>query len=307
MFFSVIIPLYNGEKHIEKTLDCVKGQTYQDYEIIICDDGSMDHSGEIVKSYMEDHLQLEIKYIRQENKGLGGARNSAIRMAKGDVLALIDQDDIWYSDKLYEVNKIFNDNPSIDYVGHNEAIKKNDMVVGISSYGPIGRDFFRQLLFDRNCLSTSASCFKKDVIKRIGYFTEDREREHFVEDYDLWLRMAASGCNFYMIEKILGEYVLHNDNCSTNSPNVMSDHEANVLQKHWYNYENKRSFDNFRYRLRMAKLYMAAAINCRICNKWDLVFHYGNKALLANPLIVFVLLKLIPKSLSRLFFPVKLL
>ena len=78
MIFSVIIPLYNGAGFIKGALDSVLSQTNRDYEIVICDDGSKDDSGQMVESYIRDHPEVSINYIRQENRGLGGARNTAM-------------------------------------------------------------------------------------------------------------------------------------------------------------------------------------------------------------------------------------
>lgn len=95
--FSVIIPAYNSERYITSALDSVRCQTYKDYEIIVINDGSTDNTPKIVSSYIEKYKDsCPIKMFHQENKGVGGARNTGTNNADGRYIALLDQDDIWY-------------------------------------------------------------------------------------------------------------------------------------------------------------------------------------------------------------------
>lgn len=91
MMFSVIIPVYNVEKYITKCLKSILNQTYSDYEIIIVNDGSTDSSIKILEKYQSYISNLKI--INQQNRGLGGARNTGIRYARGDYLVFLDSDD----------------------------------------------------------------------------------------------------------------------------------------------------------------------------------------------------------------------
>ena len=93
---SVVIPLYNKEKQIENTLQTVFNQTFQDFEIIIVNDGSTDRSLEIVQQFTEDRITI----INQENQGVSAARNRGIQEAKYEYLALLDADDEWSPDYL---------------------------------------------------------------------------------------------------------------------------------------------------------------------------------------------------------------
>ena len=94
---SVITPAYNAEKFIAEAIDSVIGQTYQDWEMVLVDDGSKDHTAEIIKSYSDPR----IRYHRLEkNSGVAVAMNTAISMARGSILAFLDADDIWKPEKL---------------------------------------------------------------------------------------------------------------------------------------------------------------------------------------------------------------
>ncbi|MGB2651508.1 MAG: glycosyltransferase family 2 protein, partial [Candidatus Omnitrophota bacterium] len=170
MKFSVVIPLYNGANFIEATLDTVLAQTYTDYEIVMVNDGSPDNIGEVVKRYMADHYDIKFVYLEQENRGLGGARNTAMRHTSGDVIAILDQDDIWYPNKLEKVAHLYKEKPEVDIICHSQNVRKNGEVIRVFRPGPNGEDVYRKLLFVENMLSTSAVTFRKKAIDEIGYF-----------------------------------------------------------------------------------------------------------------------------------------
>src|SRR2546423_15389797 len=102
--FSVIITCYNEERFISETIDSVLHQTRIDLinEIVVVDDGSKDNSREKVLKKVEENSK--VKYIYQENKGLAGARNTAIRHTTGDYIAILDGDDLWMENKIKVIN-----------------------------------------------------------------------------------------------------------------------------------------------------------------------------------------------------------
>jgi len=255
--FSVIIPLYNGAKYIRTALDSVSSQTFRDFEIVICDDGSTDDSADIIKKYSQSHPELKIKYVYQKNKGLGGARNTAIRSAEGDVLALLDQDDIWYPEKLAMTAKVFDSDSDLMIVCNDEDIIKNGKKYSVSKYGPYSKDMFRQLLYKGNCLSTSATSIKRAAFDSIGGFSEDIRNIHFVEDYDYWLRLALNSFKFSFLKKPLGCYVLHEGNYSSNNLGMMCDHEGRVLDINYSRLKKKGLADLIAIRKRMFRLYLS--------------------------------------------------
>jgi len=106
---SVVIPVYNGEKFIHKTLESVFAQDYKNYEALVIDDGSSDNSAKIIKTF--DAAQ----YLFQENQGNAAARNKGILEAKGDFIALLDQDDLWTKNKLTEHIKHHLNYPEVLY------------------------------------------------------------------------------------------------------------------------------------------------------------------------------------------------
>lgn len=90
--YSFIVPIYNVEKYLNRCIDSLLAQTYKDFEIVLIDDGSTDSSGAIADMYVKKFPQI-IRVEHQKNKGLGGARNTGIELAKGDYLVMVDSDD----------------------------------------------------------------------------------------------------------------------------------------------------------------------------------------------------------------------
>lgn len=92
-FFSIIIPIYNVEKYLNQCVDSVLNQSFEDYEVILVDDGSPDHCPQICDKYAEGHDNVRV--IHKQNGGLSDARNAGIRAAKGEYVCFIDSDDYW--------------------------------------------------------------------------------------------------------------------------------------------------------------------------------------------------------------------
>jgi len=109
---SVVIPAYNAEGFIAETLDSVLAQTFQDYEVVVVDDGSVDDTRGVVESYDEPRF----RYIRQENGGASRARNRGIASSSGEFIAFLDSDDLWVPEKLERQVEVFRRNPSLGLV-----------------------------------------------------------------------------------------------------------------------------------------------------------------------------------------------
>src|ERR1700730_233454 len=127
---SVIIPAYNTAHYIEATLESVLAQTFPDYEVIVVNDGSPDTPAleRVILKY-----ESRIRYIKQENRGLAGARNTGIRLARGELLAFLDSDDIWVPDYLASQLKLFEETPSLDVV-YSDALHFGDPALAGKTY-----------------------------------------------------------------------------------------------------------------------------------------------------------------------------
>lgn len=215
MRFSVIIPTYNRENELPKCIKSVLEQTYKDFEVLVIDNGSTDHTKDIVQKYMENDSR--VNYFWQENSGSpAGSRNTGIKNAKGEWIAFLDSDDYWYPQKLEEVSKVI-DTFSKDFiaVSHYEDKEIDGIKVAILEHGKNLSDSpYNELLFKGNSLSTSAMTVKKDKLIDVGLF--DRRKDYFgVEDYDMWMKLSKIGKFTYM-KKSLGVFSISKSNMSGN-------------------------------------------------------------------------------------------
>ena len=180
---SVIIPTYNRDWIVEQAIDSVLAQDFSDYELIVVDDGSDDHTPEILAAY-EDQIMV----IRQANRGVSTARNRGIASAAGRLIAFLDSDDLWLPQKLSTQVKFFADNPEVVICQTEEHWVRNGVRVN-----PKKRHLkFSGMIFERSlalCLvSPSAVMVKRELFNELGVFDEDLPA---CEDYDLWLRISC--------------------------------------------------------------------------------------------------------------------
>lgn len=192
---SVIIPMYNAEKTIEKCLISIFNQTYKNFEILIVDDGSTDNSCEIIK----DMKRKEINLVRQKNAGPSKARNMGISIATGVYIAFLDSDDEWFPSKLEEQLKVFESDTSIGMVACCTTLKKkirSEKVQKITLFGTL----------TKNSLATSSILVRKEILKKVGFFDETMK---YSEDIELWLRILIE-TNVVLLNMVLIKYEFGN-------------------------------------------------------------------------------------------------
>lgn len=127
---SVVVPVFDGERYLADTLTSVVHQTYEHLEVIVVDDGSSDRSPDIART----HPDPRVRAISQGHAGAASARNTGVAVARGDVLAFIDADDLWTSDKLETQVAALGDDPGIDMVfGHYISFSGDDHVPSTGS------------------------------------------------------------------------------------------------------------------------------------------------------------------------------
>ena len=180
---SVIIPTHNRGWVLSEAIDSVLAQDFQDYELIVVDDGSTDDTREILDTYGRDIIVLH-----QTNKGVSAARNQGIAQAGGQLLAFLDSDDIWLPRKLSQQVDFFKLHPDAVINQTEEIWIRNDVRVNPKDRHrkPSGMIFERSLGL---CLvSPSAVMIKKTLFDAVGVFDENLPA---CEDYDLWLRISC--------------------------------------------------------------------------------------------------------------------
>ena len=192
---SIIMPSYNTGKFIQETINSVKNQTYNNWELIIVDDGSTDNTDEVVKAIKDDR----IKYIKNKvNKGAAISRNIALREAKGRWIAFLDSDDLWKEDKLEKQIKFMEDNNYyFSYTNYIE-IDENSKFNGKKITGP--KKITRIGMFNYcwpGCLTVMYDS------KRIGLIQiEDIKKNN---DYAMWLKVCKK-VDCYLLNEDLAMY-----------------------------------------------------------------------------------------------------
>lgn len=186
---SVIIPAYNTAGLIATCLNSVFGQTFRDFEAVVVNDGSPDTVQ--LEQALEPYLG-KIIYVRQENKRAAGARNTAIRKARGEYLAFLDSDDSWVPEHLAAQMAMLDKDPALDFV-YSDAIllsagaQQKTFMEGCPSEGVAD---FDALVVERCQIPVSTVVVRKSAIVKAGLFDESLAR---CDDYDMWLRTAFYG------------------------------------------------------------------------------------------------------------------
>ena len=195
---SVIIPMYNSEKTIERALKSVFQQTYQNYEIIIIDDGSIDKSAEIVNRIQKENPKINIQLITQKNAGVASARNSGMKNSQGDYIAFLDSDDEWVPEKLEKQIKVFQENPDIDFLGGNRDDERMGTI--FQNYNQLTQIQFKTLLFRMQPSASSVMFKKNSILNDIGYFNDARR---YMEDAEYWFRICKHKNCYFLPEQLV--------------------------------------------------------------------------------------------------------
>jgi glycosyltransferase involved in cell wall biosynthesis len=201
---SVIIPAYEAASYIPETLESVFCQSYQNFEVILINDGSPDSEDfeRAIAPYRD-----RIVYISQENAGPSAARNAGIRRARGEYLAFLDSDDSWYPNCLAALVELaLSLQPSCDLVYSDALVYADSQQLRMSRYSEIcpskGAVTFESLLREDCQASTSSTMVRRQAATAAGLFDENLRR---AEDYDLWLRIAHRAANMAYTPEVLGK------------------------------------------------------------------------------------------------------
>lgn len=196
---SIVIPVYNSESTIVRTLNSILSQTYLDYEVIAVNDGSSDSSLELLFDFKERYLRDRMQIINQENSGVSKARNIGILKSSGKWIALLDSDDEWLPNKLEVQMRVLKDKPEIDFLGCNLLHKP--VIFFFEKISSLKRVMFWELLL-KMYPQTSTAIFKKEIIKKVGLY--DEAMTH-AEDGNFWIRICLE-CQFYFMPEELVIY-----------------------------------------------------------------------------------------------------
>ncbi|MCL2659506.1 MAG: glycosyltransferase family 2 protein [Acidobacteriaceae bacterium] len=222
---SVIIPAYNAAPFIKETLDSVFAQTYKNFEVIVVNDGSPDTPAleKILAAYCS-----RIVYIQQENRGPSAARNTGLKAAASDLVAFLDADDIWLPNYLEVQTKFLHDHPEYDLVYCNAKFFGDSIHDGteyMNLCASEGEATAIAILMRRCHVFTSITA-RRAALASVLYDESLRTSE----DFDCWIRFAASGHRIGYHRKVLVHYRKHGASLSASRAR-MSESGLHVLDK----------------------------------------------------------------------------
>jgi glycosyltransferase involved in cell wall biosynthesis len=225
---SVIIPAHNAAEHLVETVSSALDQTYESVEVIVVNDGSTDDTGAIAAQ-----LGSRIRYVEQANAGPAAARNAALRVARGELIALLDADDRWRPNRLERCVEILEQRPEIGMVTTDANLIEGGVPTEKRSYGdrrrfpfPAHEDEQINEIARRNFLFVGV-VFRRELVDRCGDFDE---RTWGAEDYELWTRFLLSGSRAAFINEPLGWYRLSEGSLSSGARQW--EEHLYVLEKH---------------------------------------------------------------------------
>lgn len=201
--------VYNtkNKELLKESVQSIISQTYTDWELIICDDGSTDNTLDIL--YEIEKLDCRIKILSyKKNKGLSYALNECAKESKGEYIARQDDDDISYPDRLETLLEFFNEHPEYSIVGSCADVYDLNGIWGAYTVeeNPTDKSFLWS-----NPFAHPTTMMRAEALKKIGYYRVAKETRR-CEDYDLFMRMYANGFIGYNIQRRLYKYYILNDN-----------------------------------------------------------------------------------------------
>jgi len=203
---SVIVPTYNRADRLERALNSIVSQTYQDFELIVVDDGSTDKTYQLMKSFPK----AQYFYIKK-NSGVSKARNVGLAFAKGELICFLDSDDLWKEKKI-QIQSLWLENNKDSQICYTDEIwvRNGVRVNPMNRHRKYSGDIFRHCL-GLCIVSPSSVMIRAKLFDEIGNFDESLPA---CEDYDLWLRIASKYAFHFIEEPLIIKYGGHSDQLS---------------------------------------------------------------------------------------------
>lgn len=207
---SIIIPAFNGDRYIEEAIGSILAQTYQDYEIILVDDGSTDNTCQVVQQYGKG-----IKYLRQTNQGVAASRNLGMKASQGEYIAFLDQDDVFLPHKLTNQVALLEQDYSLGMVNSGWEIvnQAGEIQSAVEPWLQIPHLSLANLIIWKPVF-LGAMLFRRSWLERSPGFDTSLVQ---TPDVDLVLRLAAMGCTAAWVEQTTVKYRQHESNASNDS------------------------------------------------------------------------------------------
>lgn len=213
--FSIIIPCYNQAHFLAECLESILKQQFQDWEAIVVNDGSPDHTNAVARKYAQQDTRIQL--VEKENGGLSSARNFGIHHARGERFIFLDADDFLYPDCLMKIAEVAEASTNLDLIQYGYTYIKEDGKTILGTTYPQQKNSIIPEIFKGNlgpCHSISVS---KELVKAAGAFDETLNS---VEDWDFWTRTVKAGGRQKLIQQPL-VYYRYSRNSMSRNPFVM--------------------------------------------------------------------------------------
>lgn len=232
---SIIMPCYNVGNYISAALEAIAAQTHTNWEILAVDDlGPKDGTEGIVLAFAKKYATHRIEYIKHNvNKGVSAARNTGIKHAKGDFIALLDPDDFWTTEHLEKAITTFGNHKELYFYSSfaylfNENNPSN--IIDIEGYKDWEMKSFPAILAIRNAIPNSSAVLRSEVFEKVGFYDENPHIQH-AEDYDLWLRILSHKLEIYIHPEPTIYYRKH-EHAATSNNLKMQKSKLTFAKKH---------------------------------------------------------------------------
>ncbi len=223
---SIISPVYNAEKYISKTIDSVLGQDYEDFELILVDDGSTDGSASVIKGYSDPRIRYAIN--DNEKHGAFSARNKGISLATGRYIAFIDADDLWDKQKLSKTLEYMNArNAAFVFTGYEFG---DESGIGTGKIVHVPESLVYKKALSRTVIFTSTVLFDTDKLSKDLIYMPDIPSE----DTATWWNILRTGVIAYGLDENLVIY--------RRSSNTLSSNKLTAIKRIWNLYRNGENF-----------------------------------------------------------------
>lgn len=238
---SVLMVTYNAGDFIEEAIQSILNQSFQNFELLIYNDGSTDNTKEKIDNIKDNR----IRFIHNEvNKGLYYARNACLQAARGKYIAILDSDDIAMADRLKIQYEFMEKNVAVALCGSNAKIinSRGDVISDRLNKLPLKENILKAELFFRNIFVNSSTIFRRDIVNRLGGYCDMAP----VEDYDLFVRIANLH-SIYVFNESYVYYRRHGDNISKRQQSIGDLHlkEIKKLQLSLFGVDENRYGDVF--------------------------------------------------------------
>ncbi|SNR66961.1 Glycosyl transferase family 2 [Maribacter sedimenticola] len=238
---SIIIPLYNKEQSIEKTISSVLCQSYTNFELLIVDDGSTDKSVAVVNGITDERIRL----IEKDNGGVSSTRNTGVHAAKYEWISFLDADDVWHIDFLKNIVEVIEEQKEVQVIttDYETRTSNGDVIKSYVAHKKGYVDFFavsNEIGF--HILNMSAFCVRKSTLIQTGLFSTCISHG---EDMEVFEKLARKH-KIYLIDKVLSYYIQDAENrASYNLPNpkktrVYQVDTIEILSRHEEKYQKDR-------------------------------------------------------------------